>query len=303
MTLSQKILGVVLGLIVGLYIIWPDSKSPAQVTQDWELPVYTPNEVKDAYESNTVSADAKFKDVEVLLKARVFDINTDLMGDPYLVLSTGEEYDFQKPQAKFNQEDGAVLGDISKGQKIVIRCTGAGDVAKKPMFDDCKMVSTEGVVPKRPAGSNVTGSMSKTSCSDSEVEKLTLENLMQNDSVKGKGVEFEKITDAISIDLNKSANVRACKGYAIADNGTSSHIYYIAGRNLDDGTLVAMIAAGDPTLYEVKKLESSFSDFFKDNVLVACSLSPIIIDIYSVLGDKNKTAFWDKKHKEKCLAT
>ena len=103
------------------------------------LPSVTASEMVNAYESNTVAADQQFKGKRFKVTGTVSDINTDLMGDPYLVLRIGGN-SFNQPHYGFNKDAGAQLAKISKGSKVSMICTGKGDIAKTPMSGDCTLL-------------------------------------------------------------------------------------------------------------------------------------------------------------------
>lgn len=102
------------------------------------LPTYTAREIARAYSENTVGADAMFKGKKFKVTGVVADINTDLFGDPYLLLRGGVNQ-FMEPQFQFDSGSAAQLGVLRKGNKVEIICIGKGDVAKTPMSGSCVM--------------------------------------------------------------------------------------------------------------------------------------------------------------------
>ncbi len=111
-----------------------------QVKQELaNLVTVTASELASAYDNNTVAADQQFKGKKFKVSGTVSDINTDFMGAPYLVLrSSGNP--FMQPQFGFEKEAAAQLAKISKGSKVVMVCTGKGDVAKTPMAGNCSLL-------------------------------------------------------------------------------------------------------------------------------------------------------------------
>jgi hypothetical protein len=112
--------------------------APAAVSAPAEpLKTYTSTQVAKSYDDNTVAADALFKGKRVKVTGRVTDINTDFRGNPYLVLAGSNQ--FLGPQFKFDKSSISVMATLKKGVTVSVICTGAGDVIKTPMFEDCEM--------------------------------------------------------------------------------------------------------------------------------------------------------------------
>ena len=98
---------------------------------------YSAAQIATSYDDNTVAADAQFKGKRVKISGRITDINTDFRGNPYLVLAGSNQ--FMGPQFKFDKSDVSAMVALKKGQVVSVICTGAGDIIKTPMFDDCEM--------------------------------------------------------------------------------------------------------------------------------------------------------------------
>jgi hypothetical protein len=114
------------------------SSAPAPAAAPAEpLKSFTSKQVATSYEENTVAADMQFKGKRVQVSGRITDINTDFMGNPYLVLAGANE--FLGPQFAFDKSDMSVMAALKKGATVSVICTGKGDVAKIPMFKDCVM--------------------------------------------------------------------------------------------------------------------------------------------------------------------
>lgn len=114
------------------------SSAPAPAAVPAEpLKSFTAKQVASSYEENTVAADMQFKGKKVKVSGRITDINTDFMGRPYLVLAGTNEY--FGPQFGFDKSEMSVMAALKKGVTVNVICTGKGDVAKVPMFEDCEM--------------------------------------------------------------------------------------------------------------------------------------------------------------------
>lgn len=110
---------------------------PKQQAQAEPIKAYTSAKVSQDYEDNTVAADMQFKGKKVKVSGRITDINTDFTGAPYLILAGTNDY--FGPQFAFDKSDMLVLATLKKGATVNVICTGKGDIAKVPMFEDCEM--------------------------------------------------------------------------------------------------------------------------------------------------------------------
>jgi len=89
-----------------------------------------------AYKENTVAADQIYKGKRFGVVGTITDINTNLMGNPYIVLSGGVNQ-FQDPHFRFDKSASASLANLKKGDIVALICVGMGDVAKTPMSGSC----------------------------------------------------------------------------------------------------------------------------------------------------------------------
>ena len=103
------------------------------------LPEVTADQIARAYAENTVAADQQFKGKQFKVSGVVTDINTDIMGDPYVTLRGGDNQ-FMEPHFGFDKSSQDALAKLKKGDKVTLVCTGRGDVAKTPMSDSCSMM-------------------------------------------------------------------------------------------------------------------------------------------------------------------
>lgn len=99
----------------------------------------TAAEITKAYDDNTVAADQRFKGTRFVVSGTVADINTDILGRPYVTLRGGMN-EFMEPQFAFAKENAPALAKLHKGNKVKMVCTGRGDIAKIPMSEDCEMI-------------------------------------------------------------------------------------------------------------------------------------------------------------------
>lgn len=104
-----------------------------------EVQVFSAGDLARAYEENTVSADQQFKGYRYRVAGMVKEISTDFTGAPYISM-TGGSNPFMAPQFKFAQSQMEALGRLKRGQKVMVECTGGGDVVKTPMSVDCELL-------------------------------------------------------------------------------------------------------------------------------------------------------------------
>ncbi|MBO9552068.1 hypothetical protein [Pseudomonas sp.] len=104
------------------------------------LKTYLSSQIAASYDENTVAADMKFKEQRVKVSGKVTDVSTDFLGYPYLEMA-GTNTDVG-PQFKFAKSDAQVVAAVKKGLTVHVICTGQGEVAETPMFDNCKILST-----------------------------------------------------------------------------------------------------------------------------------------------------------------
>jgi hypothetical protein len=116
-----------------------ESRAAAPARAAEPPPTVSAHEIAQAYEQNTVAADQRFKGRRYRVQGTVADINTDLFGNPYLTLRGGVNQ-FMEPQFKFDKDALSSLANLRKGVRVTLECTGAGDIAKTPMSDDCALL-------------------------------------------------------------------------------------------------------------------------------------------------------------------
>ena len=116
-----------------------EAKIAAEKKAIADMPLISAHALASAYHENTVAADAQFKGKRFKVTGIVADISTDFTGDPYLVLRGGINQ-FMEPKFEFDKSDLEKLAPLKKGNKVVLLCTGRGDVAKTPISDDCSLL-------------------------------------------------------------------------------------------------------------------------------------------------------------------
>ena len=111
-----------------------------QTTQPSQTPiVVSASKLSTDYQSNEVSADAKYKGNLVEVTGTVYNVGKDIMGNPYVDLQSSE-YDPLGVQCMFSQSDEAALGSISKGQEIALEGTVSGEVITDVVVNGCQIV-------------------------------------------------------------------------------------------------------------------------------------------------------------------
>lgn len=100
---------------------------PANARPEKEAPrppvvTVTPHDLIAAYEGNEVAGDNAYKNMRIGIKGPVTRVGTDLLGEPYVIMSTGR---FVTVQCMFGSDRDAVSG-LRPGDQITIwgRCKG-----------------------------------------------------------------------------------------------------------------------------------------------------------------------------------
>lgn len=116
----------------------PSSQSlPAKTAAPAEpLPEVSAQQLAQAYDSNTVAADQRFKGKRFKVTGAVDSINTDMFGNPYVTLRGGVNQ-FMEPQFELDDTHANYAATLQSGMRISLICTGRGDVAKTPMSKGC----------------------------------------------------------------------------------------------------------------------------------------------------------------------
>ena len=102
------------------------------------LPTVSAVDLAREYDANTLAADQKYKGQKFKVAGKVTNINTDMLGNPYITM--GGSNPFMQPQFSFSKEHAGALAQIKKGDKLVLLCEGKGDVAKTPMSGNCQIL-------------------------------------------------------------------------------------------------------------------------------------------------------------------
>ena len=89
-------------------------------------------DVERAYKRNTVAADQEYKGKRFAMDIKIEDISTDFAGDPY-VTAKGSMF----VQFPITEDPTKLLQDAEPGMGVTVMCTGAGDIAKIPLFRNC----------------------------------------------------------------------------------------------------------------------------------------------------------------------
>ena len=111
------------------------SMVPVDRTPAW---TGTAKDLQCYYEQNEVKADGQFKNQWVIVTARVAEISKDFMDKPYVVLDADCDNMFLRPQAHFSESNLSYLSELSKNQKVTIKCKVKSFVMKSLMLEDCE---------------------------------------------------------------------------------------------------------------------------------------------------------------------
>ncbi|MFA5000753.1 MAG: hypothetical protein WC531_00790 [Candidatus Paceibacterota bacterium] len=99
----------------------------------------TATALAEAYKSNEVAADAKYKNKLVEVSGFVDSIGKDILDSPYITLSTGQ-YSVTFIQCFFSKADEPVLAKFSKGQSLRLEGEVSGLTLISVVLKGCRAV-------------------------------------------------------------------------------------------------------------------------------------------------------------------
>lgn len=110
----------------------------------------TPKVVKEAikvtavtlvadYKANEVAADAKYKNNLVEVSGIVKNIGKDIVDNPYITLSDGEQYSITSVQCMFSKSDEVDLAKVSQGERITLQGEVSGKLGNV-LLNDCSII-------------------------------------------------------------------------------------------------------------------------------------------------------------------
>lgn len=103
-----------------------NSSTPTPVQSQVPI-IVTATKLSSDYQSNEVSADAKYKGNLVQVSGTIYNIGKDIMDNPYIELQNGP-YDPFGVQCMFSQSDESKLANLSKGQTVTLLGTVSSKV-------------------------------------------------------------------------------------------------------------------------------------------------------------------------------
>jgi hypothetical protein len=109
------------------------SSSPS--SQPSVLTISAPEIVKE-YVDNEIAADHKYEGKIVRITAKIKDIGKDILGNPYITFSDGEEYSFRSVQCFFKKSEQAKIGTLRREQPVTIDGTVDG-LMMNVLLKDC----------------------------------------------------------------------------------------------------------------------------------------------------------------------
>jgi len=86
----------------------------------------TSKDLFDAYEKNEVAANDAYKGKPLAITGSIEKISEDPSGEIYVILKSEKQFSFTDVQCFFPNEQKAEVMKLTKGQKVKIKCTGAG---------------------------------------------------------------------------------------------------------------------------------------------------------------------------------
>lgn len=98
------------------------------------LPRYYPDEISKDFEQNEVRALGKYKNNVFVVIGKIANIQAGINDEPFVVLQTSNQFDLNRPQARFDESDHQKIAELNKGDTIKLLCSGNGEVGGTPML-------------------------------------------------------------------------------------------------------------------------------------------------------------------------
>ena len=98
------------------------------------LPRYSPDEISKDFEQNEVRALGKYKNNVFVVIGKIANIQAGINDEPFVVLQTSNQFDLNRPQARFDESDHQKIAELNKGDTIKLLCSGNGEVGGTPML-------------------------------------------------------------------------------------------------------------------------------------------------------------------------
>jgi hypothetical protein len=95
------------------------------------------DDLYNEYERNGVAADEKYRGKIVVVSGKIYDINKDIIGDPYVIIGGSGFLD--GVHCTFLEEEIPSLSNLYDGQYISVQGKVGGQVLGSVMVNDCKL--------------------------------------------------------------------------------------------------------------------------------------------------------------------
>ena len=124
------ILFIIAGVVMGgsgssVKTVTSTNPQSPQQTQPTAIKVSAAQLFSD-YSANQVAADTKYKNNLVEVTGIVGNIGKDILDNPYVLLTDGQQYSLTGVQCSFSPSDNSQLATVSKGQQITLSGTVSG---------------------------------------------------------------------------------------------------------------------------------------------------------------------------------
>lgn len=94
----------------------------------------TVSEISRAYTANPIAADARFRGKTIVITGRIYDIDREIMGHPYVILGNHDV------QCVFRKSSESEVTTLAKGRDVTILGTVKGTgLMKTVLIDDCQL--------------------------------------------------------------------------------------------------------------------------------------------------------------------
>lgn len=132
---------VVVGMIAGSSedTAQANTSSPTTPPPPVQLTTIPVEQIINAYQQNAAGADQWLLHKRFIVTGTVSSIGSGIGDVPYVTFENPQNM-FEHPDAHFENSDDPRIGELRRGQRVSLACTGGSSMIGIPMFDDCKFV-------------------------------------------------------------------------------------------------------------------------------------------------------------------
>lgn len=98
----------------------------------------SPQKIASTYASNEIAGDQAYLEKSLQISGVVDSINSDIGNNPFITFKTNDSW--SSPQASFEKPNIQRIAALRKGDRVVLKCIGGGEVTGTPMLKECEFM-------------------------------------------------------------------------------------------------------------------------------------------------------------------